>query len=53
LRTRIDAVFLPRPIHFVDRIPRNDTGKLTQASLHAMIARLAPIERGAQDAARR
>jgi acyl-coenzyme A synthetase/AMP-(fatty) acid ligase len=40
LRARIDAVFLPRPIHFVDRIPRNDTGKLTQATLQTMIASL-------------
>ena len=36
LRTRIDAVFLPRPIHFVDHLPRNDTGKLTRAMLDAL-----------------
>ncbi|MEO8936637.1 MAG: AMP-binding protein [Burkholderiaceae bacterium] len=38
LRERIDAVFLPRPIHFVDRLPRNDTGKLTHAMLQQMLA---------------
>ena len=40
LRRVIDAVFLPRPIHFVDRIPRNDTGKLTRAALDALVASL-------------
>ncbi len=40
LRARIDPAFLPRPIHFVDRIPRNDTGKLTQDALRTMIATL-------------
>ncbi len=38
LRERIDAAFLPRPIHFVDRLPRNETGKLTHAMLLATIA---------------
>jgi acyl-coenzyme A synthetase/AMP-(fatty) acid ligase len=33
LRQRIDAVFLPRPIHFVDALPRNETGKLPQLAL--------------------
>jgi acyl-coenzyme A synthetase/AMP-(fatty) acid ligase len=28
LRQRIDAAFLPRPLHFVDALPRNETGKL-------------------------
>ena len=36
LRERVDAVFLPRPVHFVDRLPRNATGKLTQATLDAI-----------------
>ena len=40
LRRVIDAVFLPRPIHFVDRIPRNETGKLTRAALDALVAAL-------------
>ena len=33
LRTRIDPAFLPRPVHFVDRLPRNATGKLPQQAL--------------------
>jgi acyl-coenzyme A synthetase/AMP-(fatty) acid ligase len=33
LRQRIDAAFLPRPIHFVDALPRNETGKLPQLAL--------------------
>jgi acyl-coenzyme A synthetase/AMP-(fatty) acid ligase len=28
LRLRIDPVFLPRPLLMVERLPRNDTGKL-------------------------
>lgn len=38
LRFRIDAAFLPRPIHFVDRLPRNGTGKLTHALLQQLVA---------------
>jgi acyl-coenzyme A synthetase/AMP-(fatty) acid ligase len=49
LRKRIDAVFLPRPVYFVDRIPRNDTGKLTQAALQTLIAALHGREGGAGD----
>ena len=37
LRARIDAVFLPRPIHFVDRLPRNAAGKLTRAMLESLV----------------
>ncbi|HVJ54225.1 MAG TPA: AMP-binding protein [Aliidongia sp.] len=33
LRKRLDPAFLPRPIHFVDTLPRNALGKLTR---HAM-----------------
>ena len=46
LRQRIDAVFLPRPIHFVDSLPRNATGKLTQATLQQLLADVArPVAR--------
>jgi acyl-coenzyme A synthetase/AMP-(fatty) acid ligase len=41
LRQRIDPVFLPRPLLFVDRLPRNDTGKLPQDALQAMVAAVA------------
>lgn len=33
LRGSVDAVFLPRPLYFVDALPRNTTGKLTRDSL--------------------
>ncbi len=33
LRERIDAAFLPRPLVFVDRLPRNELGKLPRAAL--------------------
>lgn len=33
LRERIDAVFLPRPLHMVSSLPRNDTGKLPRQNL--------------------
>jgi acyl-coenzyme A synthetase/AMP-(fatty) acid ligase len=33
LRARIDAVFLPRPLYFVDALPRNATGKLPREIL--------------------
>jgi acyl-coenzyme A synthetase/AMP-(fatty) acid ligase len=35
LSQRIDAAFIPRPLRAVHRIERNETGKATQASLHA------------------
>ncbi len=35
LRSRIDAVFLPRPLLFVEQLPRNATGKLPQGALQA------------------
>jgi acyl-coenzyme A synthetase/AMP-(fatty) acid ligase len=33
LRSRIDAAFLPRPLHIVAALPRNATGKLTREAL--------------------
>jgi len=33
LRQRIDPAFLPRPLYFVDVLPRNATGKLTRQPL--------------------
>ena len=38
LRRRIDPVFLPRPLMFVERLPRNGTGKLPQEALRALAA---------------
>lgn len=36
LRQRIDPVFLPRPLLFVDALPRNHAGKLPRAALQAL-----------------
>lgn len=36
LREQIDPVFLPRPLLFVDALPRNSTGKLPRAALQAL-----------------
>lgn len=36
LRQRIDRVFLPRPLVFVDALPRNSTGKLMRTTLQAL-----------------
>jgi len=33
LRQRIDGAFLPRPLHFVDSLPRNESGKLPRQAL--------------------
>ena len=38
LRERLDAIFLPRPLVLVDRLPRNSTGKLPRADLLALYA---------------
>lgn len=40
LREQIDPVFLPRPLHRVDHLPRNAIGKLPRAKLLAMLERL-------------
>lgn len=38
LRQRLDAIFLPRPLVFMDALPRNTTGKLTRQALQALHA---------------
>jgi acyl-coenzyme A synthetase/AMP-(fatty) acid ligase len=40
LRERIDPVFLPRPLLFVDALPRNATGKLPHHLTQSLLARL-------------
>lgn len=37
LRERIDPVFLPRPLIFVDSLPRNATGKLPREALKSLL----------------
>ncbi|RQR38653.1 MULTISPECIES: AMP-binding protein [unclassified Burkholderia] len=39
LRERIDPAFMPRPLMFVDALPRNETGKLPRDVLAALVAR--------------
>ncbi len=36
LRQRLDPIFLPRPLVFVNALPRNDTGKLLRSTLQAL-----------------
>jgi acyl-coenzyme A synthetase/AMP-(fatty) acid ligase len=37
LRKRIDPVFLPRPLHLVNALPRNALGKLPLESLRGLV----------------
>jgi acyl-coenzyme A synthetase/AMP-(fatty) acid ligase len=39
LRGRLDPIFLPRPLVFLDKLPRNDTGKLPRTDLQALLDR--------------
>jgi acyl-coenzyme A synthetase/AMP-(fatty) acid ligase len=39
LRSRIDPIFLPRPLVMVERLPRNATGKLPRGELQALLDR--------------
>jgi acyl-coenzyme A synthetase/AMP-(fatty) acid ligase len=39
LREHLDPVFLPRPLLFVDALPRNSTGKLPREALQALFTR--------------
>jgi acyl-coenzyme A synthetase/AMP-(fatty) acid ligase len=36
LRRQLDPAFLPRPVHFVDALPRNPAGKLTRQAMKAL-----------------
>jgi acyl-coenzyme A synthetase/AMP-(fatty) acid ligase len=39
LRSRVDSIFLPRPLLMLERLPRNATGKLPRAELKALLDR--------------
>ena len=41
LRARVDAVFLPRPLYFVEALPRNAAGKLPREALVELASRCA------------
>ncbi len=45
LRTVIDPLFLPRPLHLVPNLPRNETGKLTREALLGLLQELHKEER--------
>ena len=45
LRTVIDPMFLPRPLHLVPNLPRNETGKLTREALLELLQELRNEER--------
>ncbi len=45
LRRQLDPAFLPRPIHFVDSLPRNAVGKMTRQALDGLAGKL-PAEDG-------
>lgn len=40
LRQRIDPAFMPRPLYFAERLPRNAAGKLPREALAALVATL-------------
>jgi acyl-coenzyme A synthetase/AMP-(fatty) acid ligase len=40
LRSRVDPAFLPRPLHRVDALPRNSTGKVPREALVQLAAKL-------------
>ena len=44
LRQRLDPIFLPRPLIFLDSLPRNSTGKLPRSALQVLYA--AKVEHG-------
>lgn len=46
LRERIEAIFLPRPLVLLDKLPRNSTGKLPRGDLQALYAARAGHGRG-------
>ncbi|MGH8291196.1 MAG: AMP-binding protein [Steroidobacteraceae bacterium] len=53
LRQRIDPVFLPRPLVFLERLPRNSTGKLPREALRSLAAASGSLPGAAAAAGRR
>lgn len=45
LRERIDPVFLPRPLHLVEQLPRNAAGKLPRTALQTLWLQLSEARR--------
>ncbi len=40
LRRQLDPAFLPRPIHFVDSLPRNAVGKMTRQAMDGLVSKM-------------
>jgi acyl-coenzyme A synthetase/AMP-(fatty) acid ligase len=40
LQQQVDPVFLPRPLHLVEKLPRNETGKLPRQAVLAILESL-------------
>jgi acyl-coenzyme A synthetase/AMP-(fatty) acid ligase len=53
LRQRLDPVFLPRPLLFVERLPRNSTGKLPREALRSLAVSTSAAASAAASADRR
>jgi 3-hydroxymyristoyl/3-hydroxydecanoyl-(acyl carrier protein) dehydratase len=49
LRARIDAIFLPRPLYLVGKLPRNATGKLERQALQLLVQQAERSEMAAAD----
>ena len=47
LRSRVDPAFLPRPLVFVDALPRNDTGKIPREALRHLVETRGTVDAGA------
>lgn len=47
LRKQLDPVFMPRPLLFVDKLPRNSTGKLPRSLLQALFHNRTNIRKSA------
>jgi acyl-coenzyme A synthetase/AMP-(fatty) acid ligase len=45
LRSRVDPVFLPRPLLLVERLPRQETGKLAIKAVHELFAQIQAVGR--------
>ncbi|MGH8270395.1 MAG: beta-hydroxyacyl-ACP dehydratase, partial [Steroidobacteraceae bacterium] len=51
LRQRIDPVFMPRPLFFVERLPRNSTGKLPREALRSLATAVVTVPAAASEPA--
>jgi acyl-coenzyme A synthetase/AMP-(fatty) acid ligase len=46
LRKRVDPVFLPRPLVFVDSLPRNANGKTLRGEMMVLVERHLAAQKG-------